>query len=67
MRRGAWQFYGHSYGNLPDDPLGLSMDVGVDTHEFRPWHFDEIEVVMKAKREIRGLLQTKREQALDGI
>ena len=25
------------------------MDVGVDTHDFRPWHFDEIQAVMKAK------------------
>jgi calcineurin-like phosphoesterase family protein len=24
--RGAWQLYGHSHGNLPDDPLSLSMD-----------------------------------------
>ena len=28
--RGTWQLYGHSHGNLPDDPLSLSMDVGVD-------------------------------------
>jgi len=28
------------------------MDVGVDTHDFRPWHFDEINLLMteKAKR-----------------
>ncbi len=24
---GTWQLYGHSHGNLPDDPLSLSMDV----------------------------------------
>jgi calcineurin-like phosphoesterase family protein len=47
--RGAWQLYGHSHGNLPDDPLSLSMDVGVDTHDFRPWHFDEIQAIMKVK------------------
>jgi hypothetical protein len=22
------------------------MDVGVDTHDFRPWHFDEISTLM---------------------
>jgi hypothetical protein len=25
------------------------MDVGVDSHDFRSWHFDEIQVVMQAK------------------
>ncbi len=47
--RGAWQLYGHSHNNLPDEPLSLSMDVGVDTHDFRPWHFDEVQAVMQAK------------------
>jgi calcineurin-like phosphoesterase family protein len=51
--RGAWHLYGHSHGNLPDDPLALSMDVGVDSHDFRPWHFDEIQTVMKAKADAR--------------
>lgn len=51
--QGAWQLYGHSHGNLPDDPLALSMDVGVDSHDFRPWHFDEIQSVMKAKGDAR--------------
>jgi hypothetical protein len=41
--------YGHSRGKLPDDPLSLSMDVGVDTHDFRPWHVEEIRAVMKIK------------------
>jgi hypothetical protein len=26
------------------------MDVGVDAHQFLPWHFDEIKAVMTAKR-----------------
>jgi len=38
-----------SHGNLPDEPLALSLDGGVDTHDFRPWHFEEIQDVMKAK------------------
>jgi hypothetical protein len=25
------------------------MDVGVDTHDFRPWHFDEINLLMTEK------------------
>jgi len=41
--------YGHSHGKLPAPDTSLSMDVGVDTHDFRPWHFDEIQDRMKAK------------------
>jgi calcineurin-like phosphoesterase family protein len=47
--RGTWQLYGHSHSNLPDEPLSLSMDVGVDTHDFRPWQFEEVQAIMKAK------------------
>lgn len=47
--RGSWHLYGHSHGRLPDDPALLSMDVGVDTHDFRPWHFEEIAARMTAK------------------
>jgi calcineurin-like phosphoesterase family protein len=52
--RGAWQLYGHSHGNLPDDPLSLSMDVGVDSQDFRPWHFDEMQAVMNVKAEAKA-------------
>jgi hypothetical protein len=45
--------YGHSHGKLPDDPLSLPMDVGMDTHDFRPWHVDEIQAVMKTKADAR--------------
>jgi calcineurin-like phosphoesterase family protein len=47
--RGSWHLYGHSHARLPDDPLALSMDVGVDTHDFRPWHFEEIGLRMGEK------------------
>ncbi len=46
---GAWHLYGHSHGRLPSLAASLSMDVGVDTHDFRPWHFDEIRDQMTAK------------------
>lgn len=49
----AWHLYGHSHGNLPDEPRSLSIDVGVDTHDFRPWHFEEIQAVMKDKAATR--------------
>jgi hypothetical protein len=29
------------------------MDVGVDTHDFRPWHFDEIGSLMTARAKVR--------------
>ena len=46
---GAWHLYGHSHGRLTTLDNSLSMDVGVDTHDFRPWHFDEIRNRMKAR------------------
>jgi calcineurin-like phosphoesterase family protein len=46
---GAWHLYGHSHGRLPSLNASLSMDVGVDTHDFRPWHFDEIRDRMKER------------------
>jgi len=52
---GAWQLYGHSHGNLPDDPLSRSMDVGVDSHDFKPWHFDEIQAIMRVKAEAKAM------------
>ncbi len=39
---GSWHLYGHSHGNLPEIPTVPAMDVGVDTHDFRPWHYEEI-------------------------
>jgi calcineurin-like phosphoesterase family protein len=46
---GAWHLYGHSHGRLPSLDASLSMDVGVDTRDFRPWHFDEIQDRMKQR------------------
>ena len=34
-------------------PNSLSMDVGVDTHEFRPSRYDEIAGVMRRRSEAR--------------
>lgn len=39
---GALHLHGHSHGLLPDDGLKPRMDVGVDTHDFAPWHIDEV-------------------------
>jgi hypothetical protein len=48
---GAWHLYGHSHGRLPESEILPSMDVGVDTHDFSPWHFDEINVRITQKIE----------------
>jgi hypothetical protein len=29
------------------------MDIGVDSHAFCPWHFDEVQTIMKAKATAR--------------
>ena len=42
----------HSHGRLPEMPNSLSMDVEVDTHDFRPWHYDEIADSMMKKTEL---------------
>jgi hypothetical protein len=36
-------------------PNALSMDGGVDTHDFRPWHCDEIADIMRQKAEAPAL------------
>jgi calcineurin-like phosphoesterase family protein len=46
---GTWHLYGHSHGMLPSDINSLSMDCGVDTHNFYPWSFEEVKEVMKKK------------------
>ena len=60
--RGSWHLYGHSHGNLADAPASLSMDVGVDAHQFLPWRFDEIKAVMEAKRRASEVYDTGKEK-----
>lgn len=55
---GAWHLYGHSHGRLLEVDASLSMDVGVDTHDFAPWQFDEIRERMKRKLMNMQLNQT---------
>ena len=46
---GSFHLYGHSHGNLPDDPDSLSFDVGVDCHEFKPISYDQVKNIMSKK------------------
>lgn len=54
--KGAWHLYGHSHGNLPDDPNLLSMDVGVDVWGFEPVGLSQVVRSMENQK-------LKREQA----
>lgn len=47
--RGTWQLYGHSHGNLPDDPHAKSYDVGVDPNGYAPVSLKEIAAIMEKK------------------
>lgn len=46
---GTWHLYGHSHGSLPDNNNSLSFDIGVDCHNYKPLHFDEVAVIMSKK------------------
>lgn len=48
---GSWSLFGHSHGNLPDDPKLFSFDVGVDCHNFFPLSFDQVKEKMLARTE----------------
>lgn len=41
VHHGSLHLHGHCHGGLPDNG-STRMDVGVDTHDYRPWHVDEI-------------------------
>ncbi len=47
--RGAWHLFGHVHGRLDHAPHGYSLDVGVDSHDFRPWSLEEIASVMDTR------------------
>lgn len=46
---GSWMLYGHSHGTLPDDSNNLSIDVGIDCHNYSPLNFDHINEIMSKK------------------
>lgn len=41
IRRGAIHLYGHEHGHIPNAIPG-SMDVGVDTNNYRPYSLEEV-------------------------
>ena len=46
---GTWHLYGHTHGDLPDDPASLSIDVGVDCHDFYPLSYEDVKRIMAKK------------------
>ena len=44
---GSWHLYGHSHGTLL--PLKNSLDVGVDTNDFRPYSVEHIIDLMESR------------------
>lgn len=54
---GAWNLFGHSHGRLSIDKLvGKQMDVGVDTHNFLPYTFEEIRDIMIERKDNWNLI-----------
>ena len=49
QHKGAIHLYGHSHGNLPEDPHSLSMDVGVDACDYAPIHLHDVLTRMALK------------------
>ncbi len=47
---GALHLYGHSHGSMPDDPHSLSIDVGVDCHNYTPISYDRVVEIMSNKQ-----------------
>lgn len=48
---GSYHIHGHTHGK-PTGVPGRILDVGVDGHDLKPWHWDEVKAYMET-REIR--------------
>ncbi len=46
---GTYHLYGHSHGQLTDDPNSLSFDVGVDSNDFAPINYEDVKRIMSEK------------------
>ena len=45
----SWHLFGHSHGNVPDNPNRLSFDIGINIWNYKPISFDEVKKRMVAK------------------
>lgn len=48
-RYGSWMLYGHVHNHLPDNPDLLSLDVGVDCHNYTPISYEQVKELMSKK------------------
>lgn len=46
---GGWALHGHSHGSLRVDNTVKRMDVGIDTNDYKPYSYQEIEKIMKSR------------------
>ena len=51
----SYHSYGHSHGTLPS--IGKSMDVGVDTNNFKPYSWEDIKEIIKNKPDNPNLVK----------
>jgi len=56
---GSWQLHGHSHGSLVFRDV-KRLDVGVDTHDYRPYSIYEIEKIMETRNIIQSDSHKKR-------
>lgn len=53
---GSYHVYGHSHGQLKDDPHSLSVDVSLDANSYFPVHFDDlIHTIGEKRKSLAGL------------
>ncbi len=57
--KGSYHVYGHSHGNLREDPNSLSFDIGVDCWDFRPVPIEAVIEKMQQKEKARGTNPTE--------
>lgn len=55
--RGSWHLFGHVHGaansrRAANPSWAMSLDVGVDSHDFKPWSFEELQTYFSKKYSI---------------
>jgi calcineurin-like phosphoesterase family protein len=56
----VWSLYGHSHGNLPENPNSFKFDVGVDCWNYEPVSFERVAEKMSTKTHIDPQLHKRK-------